>query len=164
MADNLLRLRQLSEVKQKAVRMRAEGTTMEAISSSIDTPYPTVRSWFSGPDASLTEELDEYKAHLADKQIAAAEDLQKVCAADAMAAWARLKSIAMSDDASMPAHVSLAAVDSMLDRAGIARVSKTEGKHSIAMTDDDRRKRFADLAELQADIQPAQLLRLAGKA
>ena len=143
--------------------MRAEGTTMDAIAATIETPSPTVRDWFCGP-ALLSEHLDEYKAHLADKQIAAAEDLQKVCVADAMAAWQRLKSIAMSDDASMPAHVSLAAVDSMLDRAGVARVSKTEGKHSVAVTDEDRRKRFADLADLQSDIAPAQLLRLAGKA
>ena len=69
-------------------------------------------------------------------------------------------SLALSQDPSIPHHVILGAIDSVLDRAGVARVSKTEGKHTLSVSDDDRKKRFAELADLQADLKPEQILRL----
>lgn len=162
MLEKLPKFSQLSEIKQKAVRLKAEGVTLDAISAEIRRPKPTIEDWVL-PHGSCAEEVEEYRGFLAERQIEAVEDLQKVCQADAKAAWERLKAIAMSEDSNMPKHVSLAAVDSMLDRAGVARVSKTEGKVGLTVTDEDRAKRFREIAELQADIKPEQLLRLAGK-
>lgn len=133
-----------------------------AIAAALDVPFSTLEMWVT-PGGSLSDEVEEYKAYLADKQIQSTEDFQKRIAEDAQIAWERLKGIALSDDPTMPRHVSLAALDSMLDRIGVARVTKTEGKHTLAMTDDDRRKRFEQIRELQADLEPVQILRLAGK-
>ena len=161
MSESLPKWRQLSENKQKAVKLRAEGVTMEAIAAELVTPGPTVRDWFCGPSL-LEEELYEYKMFLADKQIESTEEFQKRIAKDADALWDRLKALALSDESSIPKHVILGALDSALDRIGIARVSKTEGKLGLTVTDEDRAKRFKEIAELQADIQPIQLKRLAG--
>ena len=161
MSVNLPKFAQLSEIKQKAVKLRAEGTSYEAMSSERDTPARTIEDWFCGPSL-LAEELTEYKAYLADKQIESTEGFQKTIAKDAEAVWERLKAIALSDDASMPKHVSLAALDSMLDRMGVARVSKTEGELGVTVSEDDRRKRWEEIRNLQSQIKPVQLKQLAG--
>ena len=134
---------------------------MEAISSELSTPFPTVRDWFCGP-SSLDEELTEYKAYLADQQISASVDLQKRAAKDAVAVWEKLLRLSLSDDPSIPSHVILGAMDSVLDRAGIARVSKTEGKLGLTVTEEDRRKRWDEIRNLQSQIDPVQLKQLAG--
>lgn len=159
MSEQLAKFKQLSDIRQKAVKMRAEGTTIEAISTELSVPYRTLQEWYLDQN---TEELDEYKAFLADKQIAATESFQEKAAKDAAAVWDKLLSLALSDEPSIPQHVILGAMDSVLDRAGIARVSKTEGKHTVALTDEDRRKRFETIRALQTDLEPTQLMRLAG--
>lgn len=163
MGNELTKYSALPADKQKAVRLRAEGVTLDAIAADTGRPRRTIEEWIC-PAGSLTEELAEYKAHLATMAIKASEALQDTIQADAKAAWERLKAIALCDDpAEIPAHVSAAAVDSMLDRAGIARVSKTEGKTTLNVTDDTRRARFAELAEMQRDLSQDTILRLAGK-
>ena len=161
MLEKLPKYSQLSEIKQKAVRLKAEGLTLEAVAAETNTPVPTVESWVL-PSGLHAEALAEYKAYLAEKQIQSTEDFQKTISRDAEALWERLKAIALSDSSSMPEHVKLGALDSALDRIGIARVSKTEGKHSLSVTDEDRAKRFKEIANLQADLEPVQLNNLAG--
>lgn len=151
----------LPETKQKAVILRAQGQTWALIAKEVHVSERTVARWF-GPDGSLLEALEEYQEFLAQQKIQKEISFQEKVSRDSEVIWERLKSIALSDDSDTPKHVSLAAVDSMLDRIGIARVTKTEGKHSVAVTDEDRRKRFREIAELQADIKPEQLLQLAG--
>lgn len=153
--------RLLTEPQQRAVKLRAEGVTVDAIAVELGLPFRTVQDWIV-PSGICADELLEYKAFLADKQIETTEDFQKRIAKDADALWDRLKSIALAEDKAIPQHVVLGALDSALDRIGIARVSKTEGKVGITVTDEDRAKRFKEIAELQADIQPAQILRLQG--
>lgn len=163
MSTNLIKFRQLSEIKQKAVKLKAEGQTLEVIAAETGVAYPTIESWVL-PSGLFGEEVEEYKAFLADKQIQSTEEFQARAAKDAIAVWEKLLGLALSDDSAIPQHVILGAMDSVLDRAGIARVSKTEGKHSLAVTDEDRAKRFREIAELQKDLQPEQLLRLASGA
>ena len=148
----------LPENKQRAVKLRAEGVTIEAISTELDTPYRTVQDWFL---VSLAAELAEYKAYIASQSIKNTEDLLDQAKRDAVRIWGRLVALAESDDPTVPAHVLVAAMDSVLDRAGIARVSKTEGKLGLSVSDADRKARFAELAELQMDIMPEKLLKLA---
>ena len=161
MNNRLPKFSQLSEIKQKAVRMRAEGEKLEVIYEAIGLPYRTIQDWIL-PSGSCAEEVEEYKSYLAEKQLETTEALQERAAKDAVEVWERLKALALTDDSTIPMHVVLGAIDSVLDRAGIARVTKTEGKHAITVTDEDRRKRFAEIAELQGDLEPIQLRRLAG--
>lgn len=156
----LRKCRKLSEEKQRAVRLRAEGTKQEAIACELNLGIQTIREWTSVPGGTLLEEIAEFKSYIADLQSKDVENIQAIIARDAVKAWERLREVAMVDGISK--HITLAAVDSMLDRAGIARVTKTEGKHSINVTDEDRRKRFEEIKDLQSDIEPDQLLRLAG--
>jgi len=161
MSGKLVKFSQLTENKQKAVKMRAEGITIEAIASDLGTPFRTVQDWVL-PSGTCVEELSEYKAYLADQQIASSEDLQKRAAKDAVAVWEKLLRLSLSDDPTIPSHVILGAMDSVLDRAGIARVSKTEGKLGLTVTEEDRRKRWDEIRNLQSQIEPVQLKQLAG--
>lgn len=162
MGNALTKYSALPADKQKAVRLRAEGVTVDAISAELGIPYRTVQDWIV-PSGSCAEELAEYKSHLATMAIKAAEDLQATIQKDAVIAWERLKAIATCTDTNdIPAHVSQAAADSMLDRAGIARVSKTEGKTTLSVTDDTRLKRFEELADMQRDLPVDRVRLLAG--
>lgn len=160
MSEILKKYSQLSEIKQQACRLKAEGETLEVISAETGTPLPTVESWVL-PSGLHAECVAEYKLFLAEKQVESTEEFQKRIVGDAVALWERLKSRALSDDLTIPEHVKQAALDSALDRI-IPRISKTEGKHAFTFTDNDRAKRFKEIAELQADIEPLQLKRLAG--
>lgn len=143
--------------------MRAEGEKFEVIAAQLKTPKATLETWMCPGWGSLTEELAEYKAYLSDIKVQSTEDFQKEIAKDAKVLWERLKSLALSDDDEVPRAVRLGALDSALDRIGVARVSKTEGKVGISISDEDRRRRFEELKAIQADVLPEQVLRLAGK-
>lgn len=161
--ERLVKYSKLNRVQQDAVRMRVEGEKIEVISIALNKPAPTLNDWLCPWRGKLMEELEEYKAYLVSKQMETTEEFQKKIAMDAERLWDELKSIALSDDDEMPKHVKLGALDSALDRIGIARVSKTEGKIGISVTDADRKRRFEEIAELQKDLAPVQVARLMGK-
>ena len=151
-----LKLRQ-----QQACRMRAEGITIEATAAEVGVTTQTVEQWFC-PSGRFYDCLVEYKAFMAKEGVERAREFQDKRERDAGVLWERLKEMALAKVGEYPAGVILGALDSALDRAGVERVSKTEGKHTLAVSDEDRRKRFEEIANLQADLAPLQLKRLGG--
>ena len=151
----------LSENKRNVIRLRAEGEKLEVIAIETGVPVDTVTKWVCRDGGSLADELQEYKSHLVKKQEKSLEEFQSEIKKDAKKLWDRLILIATSEDVNMLDSVKLNALDSALDRLGLARLSKTEGKTIVSVTDADRVARFNQLREMSVDLLPDQQLLLA---
>ena len=149
MTDSSLPLySKLSSKKQRAVALRLEGVKFEAISSELGLSMMTMARWF-GPNGVLLPEYNEYKSFLSDERLKGALSIEEKILKDSEAAWERLKRIGL--DESTPKNVAIQALDSMLDRAGLARLNKSESSNVTelrGLTKEDRQEMFAEVLKM----------------
>lgn len=147
------KFKSLNLKKQKAVILRADGVKFEAIAVELGVHIRTVMRWL-GPDGTLMPAYRGYVEDLTRQREADSVEFQAKVVKDAQKAWLRLTELALGSTIDgqpidVPASVSLSALDSILDRAGMGRQSKIDSKSEVkTINQEDVEKKLAKAAEL----------------
>ncbi len=140
----------LDSTKQKAVESRSRGDKCEAIAFETGVCLRTVASWF-GPNGSLIPHLKEYNAYVASQHIKSEVDLQEVIMSKAH--WAFKQSVKLAKTTGNM-RLKNDILQSILDRAGYARVSRSDSNSTVqfkGMDKDQRQELFKGVLSLVND-------------
>lgn len=148
---NLKHFSQLDEKKQRAIVLKSQGIKQEAIAEEIGVTDVTLWRWF-GQDGSLLKEYHEYTAWQAQAKQKNELSLQEKLATYAEECLEHLMALAINKTGKVKQTVQQAALDSILDRSGVVRGSKSENYTE-----------FRDLEKEKQDFK-AQIFRMVKRA
>lgn len=135
----------LSAQHRQAIEMAVQGCSFDEIASACGITSRNVANWV-GAGGVFYHFVRQRKQEVAQEAQARTTSFAEKMALDGQKAWEELVTLATSQE--VPFNVKISALDSILDRAGPARNSKTESKTELkTVTKADRESHLAQVLQ-----------------
>ena len=148
MLSDLKEYCKLTDRKKRAVELRAIGSKTDFIAKETGYSPVTLGIYFSA-GGRLNGALKEYRNFLMEQRGKLVVKMEARVAEDVKLAWVNL--VKLSEDEKVPVSVRLQALDSILDRGGQPRGSRSESRNEHEFkgkTVEERQERYADVIKL----------------
>ena len=128
--------------------MRSQGQKLDSIATTLGVSAMTAHRW---TERKFKAKVEDIQAKAMEKMTVSFADRMSE---DAQLVWGHLKEIATNASGNVPKHVMLNAIDSLLDRAGAPRSSKSEAKNEIiGLSDEKRKENFERVLAMVAPLE-----------
>lgn len=139
---------ELPPIHQRAILLSADGVDCRHVAKELGKPEITIKRWIGDPDGYFLPIIQKRKEERGKVLAAKHEDFQDQMLADGQRVFERMVKVALGE-IEAPATVMQAASDSVLDRCGLIRSTKSENINEIkGLKENDREELYSNVLKL----------------